>query len=81
MGDLSYLPIWKKNATAAERFYELAVMAEKHPEDFTTFIVAWVEQYEEGSKTNSVVSDKTTIYEAVGVLEAIKLNLLHQLED
>lgn len=44
MGDVTFLPVWKRGATAAERFEELAMYARKHPERFDKLLVLYVEQ-------------------------------------
>lgn len=72
---LDYLPVWKKNATAAERFYELALMAEKHPDRFEKFIVLWESTKEVGRSQQAVRSDMTLAF-ALGFLELGKHNLL-----
>lgn len=40
---IDYLPIWKINATAEERFLELASVARKHPERFARTVVIFEE--------------------------------------
>lgn len=37
--NIEYLPIWKKGATAEERFLELSHIARKHPERFESFVL------------------------------------------
>ena len=40
---VDYLPIWKRDAIAEERFLELAQIAHKHPERFGKIAVVYEE--------------------------------------
>lgn len=67
MAEVSYLPIWKEGATAVERFNELAMIANKHPEWFSRLVVLYAEETDEGIKLRTVCT-KLTTYELVGML-------------
>lgn len=73
---LSYLPVWKANATPAERLQELVLMAEKHPEWFQKFVIGYVEIDKEGDHKFGyhVYGMRTT--EAIGVFEMAKNKLI-----
>ena len=68
-----YLPVWKKNPTAEERFMELAMIARKHPERFTKLVVVHQEDVAGDSfKIHWVSNDLDTI-ESIGLLEIGKI--------
>lgn len=74
---ISYLPVWKANATPAERLRELAYMAEKHPGDFAKFVIAYTETLpDERTKTRCHCYGLNTI-EAIGTMEIAKF-VLHE---
>ena len=70
MDNVSYLPVWKKGATAEERFLELAMMARQNPDRFSKVAVIWSYENEEKAMmaTRYVSSDMTTM-ELLGLLE------------
>lgn len=37
------LPVWKKGASAEEWFYDMAMLARKHPERFTRMVLIYEE--------------------------------------
>lgn len=39
--EVDFLPVWKKGATAEERFLELAHMARTQPQRFTQVALVW----------------------------------------
>lgn len=41
MGTIATLPLWKKDASAADRLEELACMAREYPERFEAFVLVW----------------------------------------
>lgn len=72
---ISYLPVWKANATPAERLRELAHMAEKYPERFDNFVIAYTERVDaDRVKTNYHCFNLRTT-EAIGMLEIAKVRL------
>lgn len=67
---VSYLPVWKKNATAEERLLELAMIARKHPERFAKMLVAYVEIKPNGRwQINTIDTGMTSIFEEIGILQ------------
>lgn len=72
----SYLPVWKANATPAERLRELAHMAEKHPEWFEKFVVGYVEVLPNGSHKFGYHAYGMQTTEAVGVIEMAKIKMI-----
>jgi hypothetical protein len=73
--NVEYLPIWKNNATAAERFDELAMIARKHPERFAKMVVVYIEVKEESTCTRQISAGCTT-HEQIGVLAAAQFDLI-----
>jgi len=66
---ISYLPVWKKGATAAERFMELSHVASKHPEMFEKFVVLYTEELDDGRfMIRKVASGKMNTAELVGMV-------------
>lgn len=76
MAGISYLPIWKEGATAAERFSELAMIAAKHPERFSAVAVLYVEEGEKSVRLRTITSGATT-YEALGMLVDAQRRILN----
>lgn len=68
MSTIDYLPIWKKNATAAERFDELAMIARKHPERFNKIAVVYEEILPNGNTKSRSTSTNCSTTELVGIL-------------
>jgi len=70
--NVDYLPVWKKNNTAEERFLELAMIARKHPERFNRICVI----YEENKGDDTTVTDYTlhncSTLELLGLIEIAK---------
>lgn len=72
---LSYLPVWKANATPAERLRELALIAEKHPEMFKRFVVAYLEDLPNNCFKTRYHCFNLRTPEAIGVMEMAKIEL------
>ena len=51
MAQISVLPVWKKGASAEERFQEFALYARQYPEKFKRFALV----YEEHTPSGNVV--------------------------
>ena len=66
---IDYLPIWKKNATSAERFYELALVAQKHPERFGKIAVIYEEDREDGRTQVRQISNNCDTTQLLGLLQ------------
>lgn len=86
MDNVDYLPIWKKDATAEERFLELANMARKHPERFLHCIVIYQErvtlEHGDGTAFNTrYVTHGLDTLGAIGLFEVGKLSLLRFTHD
>ena len=76
--NVDYLPIWKKNATVADRLYELAMMAEKNPDRFEKLAVIYQENNTEKGTFTRWVSAGCNTNELIGI---IHIGLLHIYED
>jgi hypothetical protein len=75
--NVDYLPIWKANATAEERFMELAMMARKHPERFNKMVVIYQEDVnKDGWIARYQGSANLTTNEILGLLEIAKFEVL-----
>lgn len=68
--NVELLPIWKKNATNAERFRELAPLAEKNPEKFDKWVLIYCEDNAERFKIRFEQGDNTRTSDCFGVLSA-----------
>ena len=75
MSKVSYMPVWKHGATVAERLYELAMIAEKYPEQFTKVAIAYEESDDEGNLLR-VISSGVNTNELIGILEIAKSNVI-----
>ncbi len=72
-GKISTLPIWKKGASAEERFQELVMMAREHPERFKRMCVIWVEE-DSAIRTRYHFEGCTTL-EGIGLLNLVSQKL------
>lgn len=85
--NVEYLPIWKNEATAEERFQELAMIARKHPERFKRVVVVYEEDMplqkgETYPRTlTRYVTSGVSCTLALGVFEAGKQKLLRWMFD
>lgn len=66
--NIDYLPIWKKGATAEERFMELALMARKHPERFERILVVHQEDIADTKTITRYCCHGVTTTELIGLL-------------
>lgn len=66
--NVDYLPIWKKNATAGERLRELAMIADKHPEQFEKWVLVYCEDNSQRLKTRWMNGESTRTLDCIGVL-------------
>ena len=66
---IDYLPLWKKNATPFERFYELALVAQKHPERFGKVAVIYEETLKDGCTQIRQISDNCDTTQLLGLLQ------------
>lgn len=78
MSKIAYLPIWKSKASAAERFYELYMLAKEHPERFVKVAVVYQEKLpREGNWTQiRQISSGCNTDELIGILEQGKLEVI-----
>jgi hypothetical protein len=73
--NVDYLPIWKKDATAAERLDELAMIARKHPERFERFALVYIEKLnDQGRIQVRSFEYGCNVPESVGLYELAKLH-------
>lgn len=76
------LPIWKRGATAAERFEELAQLAREKPERFAKVFVVYVELLpipvggEHSPTVTRYITAGVNTSEAIGLIELGKYHLL-----
>lgn len=76
MSNVATLPVWKKGASVAERFYELGRLAEDHPERFSKVIVIYLEDLPAGRTQTREISAGCTTTDALGLLELDKQQVL-----
>jgi len=75
MGSVEYLPVWKKDATAEERFLELAQMARQEPERFEKVIIGWVGTRNGKPGASNYVTVGCNAIEALGLAELTRRNV------
>lgn len=74
--NLFMLPSWKLNATAEDRFLELAVMARQHPERFNRLLVVWDYDAPENKTVTRYVSAGCQTIELLGLLRVAEKRIL-----
>lgn len=67
---IDYLPIWKKDAPAHERLYELAEIARKHPERFAKWVLVYCEDNDKRFMTRWMNGGDTRTSDCLAVLQA-----------
>ena len=78
MSNVTALPIWKQNATAAERFDELAQLAREHPERFERFAVVYIENLPTGSFKYRTIHNSDRLAEVIGLFEIGKRDVIEE---
>ena len=73
---IDYLPIWKRDATPADRFDELCAIARKHPERFNRIVVVYEEVLPNKNSVVRQISANCSTTETLGMLELGKVQLL-----
>lgn len=73
---VSYLPIWKAGATPEERFLELAMIAQKHPERFAKMVLVYEETVPSGRTLLRFLKDGMTTNEVVGLLQIASVDII-----
>jgi hypothetical protein len=76
MNKVSYLPVWKEGATPHERFLELALIAQAHPERFQNVVVVYHEKMEDSKFRVRYITNGGSVLETLGLLELGKEKLL-----
>ena len=61
-------PNFKKNATTAERLYEMAQVAELHPDQFNKWVLVYVEDNDKRCKVRYMNGPNTRTSDCFGVL-------------
>jgi hypothetical protein len=69
------LPIWKKNAPAHERLYELAELAREKPDFFQKWVLVYCEDNDKRFKTRLMEGEGTRTSDSIAVLQAGILTL------
>ena len=75
MNTVSTLPIWKKDAPAHERLYELAELAREKPEFFQKWVIVYCEDNDKRFKVRTMEGTGTRTSDALAVLTAGIQNL------
>lgn len=74
--NIAILPFWKRNATPAEHFAELQMLARKHPERFGKVAVVYEETLPNGCTKIRQISNGCNTNELIGILELGKLQVI-----
>jgi hypothetical protein len=76
--NVEYLPLWKKDATPEEFFYECAMVARKHPDWAMKILVCAYEETPDGKgfKTRLWRHKTTGILETLGLLDECKMRYI-----
>lgn len=77
---ISVLPIWKKDATLAERLEEMASYIRASPERFSKFMMVYMEEKANGNLQFRTMYYGCTLTESVGLLEIGKDKLIRDSE-
>ena len=76
MTNLVVLPVWKKDATPADFFEDMANIARVHPDRFTKMVVAYCEiGTSAGADIFDIYPHGVNTAEAIGLLELAKNQL------
>jgi len=69
MNNITAFPNWKKDATAAERLFELAGLAAANPERFSRFVICYREQLPSGNFKYRTMQFGCDVDQMVGMFE------------
>ena len=78
---VDYLPIWKRKATAAERFNELAAVAAKHPERFSKVAIIYEEKLPDDRTVVRQISSGCNTTEVLGLLHLGQVKVLEDAKE
>lgn len=70
MKNVELLPIWKKNASDGDRLRELALLADKKPEQFDKWVFVYCEDNDKRFKVRYISGEKTRTSDIFSVLAA-----------
>lgn len=70
MSSITTLPIWKKDAPAHERLYELAELAREKPDLFRKWVIVYCEDNDQRFKTRYMNGEGTRTSDCLAVLQA-----------
>lgn len=73
--NVTYFPMWKKDATAEERFLELAQMAHDDPGRFEKVIIGWIGTKEGKPDVSNYISAGCTALDALGLVALTQRNI------
>lgn len=75
MSNVTVLPIWKRDAPAHERLYELAELARQKPELFQKWVIVYCEDNDQRFKVRTMEGTGTRTSDCLAVLQAGILDL------
>lgn len=75
LDNVRVFPKWNKQATAAERFRELAAMAEKNPELFERTVIGFMGTKENGDYYVNYTLTNCDGIELLGLIELVKIKV------
>jgi hypothetical protein len=67
--NLAVLPVWKRDATLADRLDEMASYARAKPERFTKFVMCYVELLPNGNLKPRILLHGCDLPQALGLFE------------
>lgn len=80
MNNLHVLPIWKKDASVADRFAEMASYARAQPERFDKFVMCFTEKLPNGNTKYRTMTHNCELNAMVGMFEIGKAQALAECE-
>jgi hypothetical protein len=70
MTNVELLPVWKKGGTAGDRLREIAMVADKFPEQFQKFVVIYAQDDEQKLIYRYMNGDGTRTSDCIGLCQA-----------
>lgn len=72
--NVAVLPIWKKDATLADRLYEMAAYARANPERFERFVLCYTERLSNGNMKVRTMQHNCDLAQQLGLFEMGKMD-------
>ena len=75
ISNVTSLPVWKRDATAEERFLELAQLAREAPERFEKVLVGWIGVKDGKPDVSNYVTTGCNALDALGIATLTRRNV------